>query len=1537
MNFAPANQRLVMTTAVGTGLAVLITLSFLLLASGMAEAQEPPTNNSATGAPTISGTAQVRETTPAISSIAITGDTGDEDSSWDDDGIYGIGDRIEVTVTFSADVTVTGSPRLELDIGGTARPAEYERAEGSKVVFGYTVIEGDADNDGIAISENRLTLNGGSIKDAADNAADLPHDALAAQNDRRVDGIRPTISRVDLHGNDGTDFVYLLGEVVSATTLFSEEIIIEGAPQLALDMNGVPRAAPLEYVISKCEPSEPSDGAFVFNLCVSEGESSNPRGIILGFAYTVTRGDEDSDGLGIGTNAISLNGGTIRDAAGNDADLTYVALLDNAPHIVDGVPPEVTSVAITSDPGDDDTYGVGDVLEITVTFSEAAWLRAGMTPNHVPRIKFDIGGEDRMAGYSRLRSSMGGDSSDVVFAYTVQDGDNDVNGIAIGSNALQLVGARLYDKARRLPGPANNADIDHKGLADNAEHKVATTAVEMDDDEQSPPKSGLLTIKGTVRVGETLTADTSGLTDEDGLDFATLTYTYFWVTHADGVSQEVMNGASPYPSPTYIIKASDEGKAISVRVLFYDDNGNAEVRDSAPTEPVKSASALNFPPTGLPTISGTLQVGQTLTADVTGIADADGLDNATFTYQWVRGNRDAYTNIQDAPGSSYTLVSEDEGKTIMVMVSFTDNAGNVEALTSDPTEEVVPEAGPLTGFTVVNTSSDPDTVLGRLEDGGTLTLDNPASDSHGIRVDTDSNDDIHKVELELDGEKDAGKEEWESPYSLYGDDGEGNLTGESLPAGAYDLKATAFKKNGDVLGTLKVSFTVTAGQPAQQPTVVPNNSATGAPTVSGTAQVGQTLTADTSGIADADGLTNAVFSYQWVRNDGSAETNIQGATDATYTLTEDDEGKAITVTVSFTDDANNEESLTSEPTGPEVPDPGQLTEFTVVDTSSDPDGELGALEDGGTLTLDNPAGGAYGIRVDTNSNDDIHKVALALSGAKTANKDEWVFPYSLYGDDGEGNLTGESLPAGAYDLKATAFKKNGDVLGTLKVSFTVTAGQPAQQPTVVPNTSATGAPTIGGTAQVGQTLTADTSGIADEDGLTNAVFSYQWMADDANIQGATGSSYTLTGDDKGKTITVTVSFTDAEGNPETLTSDPTGEVAAKPNTSATGVPTITGTVQVGQTLMADTSEIADEDGLTNAVFSYQWIADDANIQGATGSSYTLTEDDKGKAITVTVSFTDAEGNPETLTSDPTGEVTAAPAQNTQATGAPSISGTAQVGSTLTADTTGIADTDGLTGVSYSYQWRADDANVQGATDATYTLAEDDEGKAIKVLVSFTDDAGNMESLPSAPTDAVATAPAQNTLATGAPTITGTVQVGETLRADTSGIADEDGLTNAVFSYQWMADDANIQGATDRTYALAEEEEGKAIKVRVSFTDDAHNEESLPSAATDAVAALTVPGKPLVLAGEATAQEIKLTWTAPTDDTVVEYVVYRGTLQNGSMNGQALSKYATIDATGKAMTYTDDNVEEGVEYRYRVAAVNSAGEGKKSTWLDITAE
>ena len=393
---------------------------------------------------------------------------------------------------------------------------------------------------------------------------------------------------------------------------------------------------------------------------------------------------------------------------------------------------------------------------------------------------------------------------------------------------------------------------------------------------------------------------------------------------------------------------------------------------------------------------------------------------------------------------------------------------------------------------------------------------------------------------------------------------------------------------------------------------------------------------------------------------------------------------------------------------------------------------------------------------------------------------------------------------------------------------------PAIEPTPMPaNSTATGAPTITSIAQVGETLTAETTGIADADGLDNASFAYQWLADDADISGATGKTYALTAADEGKTVKVQVSFTDDAGNEETLTSTATDAVAGLPNSPATGAPIISGTAQVGETLTAETTGIADADGLDNTSFAYQWLADDADISEETGSTYALTEADEGKTVKVQVSFTDDAANEETLTSTATDAVAGLP--NSPATGAPTITGTAQVGETLTAETTGIADTDGLDNASFAYQWLADDADISEETGKTYALTEADEGKTVKVQVSFTDDAANEETLTSTATDAVAGLP--NSPATGAPTITGTAQVGETLTAETTGIADTDGLDNASFAYQWLADDADISEETGSTYALTEADEGKTVKVQVSFTDDAANEETLTSTATDAVAGL----------------------------------------------------------------------------------------------------
>ena len=105
------------------------------------------------------------------------------------------------------------------------------------------------------------------------------------------------------------------------------------------------------------------------------------------------------------------------------------------------------------------------------------------------------------------------------------------------------------------------------------------------------------------------------------------------------------------------------------------------------------AASPNTPASGTPTISGTAQVGEALTADTSGITDADGLDNVSFSYQWVRSDGTTDTDITGATGSTYTLVSEDQGNTVKVRVSFTDDAGNAETLTSASTVSVEAATG----------------------------------------------------------------------------------------------------------------------------------------------------------------------------------------------------------------------------------------------------------------------------------------------------------------------------------------------------------------------------------------------------------------------------------------------------------------------------------------------------------------------------------------------------------------------------------------------------------------------------------------------------------------------------------------------------------------------------------------------------------------------------------------------------------------------------------------------------------------------------
>ena len=137
-----------------------------------------------------------------------------------------------------------------------------------------------------------------------------------------------------------------------------------------------------------------------------------------------------------------------------------------------------------------------------------------------------------------------------------------------------------------------------------------------------------------------------------------------------------------------------------------------------------------------------------------------------------------------------------------------------------------------------------------------------------------------------------------------------------------------------------------------------------------------------------------------------------------------------------------------------------------------------------------------------------------------------------------------TLPAGRECGVSGAICTKGKNRRKLTNTITATVAGPSDERTT--NTPATGAPTIGGTPQVWEELTASTSGIADADGLDDARFAYQWLRNDTDIQGATAPTYTAVDADAGKRLKVRVSFTDDAGNAENLTSAATDAVAARP-------------------------------------------------------------------------------------------------------------------------------------------------------------------------------------------------------------------------------------------------------------------------------------------------------------------------------------------------------------------------------------------------------
>ena len=281
---------------------------------------------------------------------------------------FGPDDAIEFRVNFSGPVVVTGNPRLMLRIGEQVRSADLDRVFRDNVlIFRYFVDASDRDDDGVSIPADALLLNGGSIKDRDGNDADLAHPAVPDDPSLKVNGrldAVPAITRVDLccPGETG------LNQSLNAYVNFSEPIYVTGAPQLAIQV-----------------------GSELVNANLHSRDATE-----LGFEYVVQRSARDADGIGVPADALILNGGSIRDSDGNDADLTHDALPDDPRYTVDGSgggAPTVDFVAFLRSPASQDTYAGDETIFVLLRFTRQVQVTG------TPQLAIEVGERTRRADY----------------------------------------------------------------------------------------------------------------------------------------------------------------------------------------------------------------------------------------------------------------------------------------------------------------------------------------------------------------------------------------------------------------------------------------------------------------------------------------------------------------------------------------------------------------------------------------------------------------------------------------------------------------------------------------------------------------------------------------------------------------------------------------------------------------------------------------------------------------------------------------------------------------------------------------------------------------------------------------------------------------------------------------------------------------------------------------------------------------------------------------------------------------------------------
>jgi len=437
------------------------------------------------------------------------------------------------------------------------------------------------------------------------------------------------------------------------------------------------------------------------------------------------------------------------------------------------------------------------------------------------------------------------------------------------------------------------------------------------------------------------------------------------------------------------------------------------------------------------------------------------------------------------------------------------------------------------------------------------------------------------------------------------------------------------------------------------------------------------------------------------------------------------------------------------------------------------------------------------------------------------------------------------------------------------------------------------APMITGSAVVGSTLT---TAVGDWQPAP-ASLTYQWKRGAAAIPGATANKYILVAADAGAAITVVVTAA-KPGYVNTTKSSAAAAVGAAFTSSP--APTVSGTLAVGSKLTAAPGVWAP----SPTTLTYQWSRAGIPISGATAQTYGLTAADAGKQITVTVRASRSGNGTSTRTSAPA----AVPSIFTTAP-VPTISGTAKVGSTLTAAAGAWAPAP----ASIGYQWLRAGSPIAGATASTYKLVAADAGAGITVRTTAARPGFTSVTKTSA-VKAVATL--EFTLAP-VPTITGTAAVGSTVTA-TLGTWTPAPTT---VTYEWKRGGSTISGATSAAYKLTAADAGTSLTVSVTATAAGYTPTTRTSAAKSIPSIFTTAPTPTISGTGSVGSTLTVrsgTW-APVPTTLK----YQWKRNGAAIAGATATTYKVMSAdAGANITVTVTASKSG----YSNGATTSAAKG-----------